>query len=131
MFLLLNSNRPKEAILSCAAGILVACGGMIKLGWKVDHVISHTCPLSQRPYFCRAGRIPDPTENMLQELYEKLTFKNWHFGHFHVNTRVNHFIVTSMKYGDLRITFMAVIMTIIVGDIHGEANPMKCFAAVL
>jgi hypothetical protein len=65
-----------------------ACNNLDKVGWKVDHVITHSCPLSQRPHFLQSKRIPDPTESMLQQLYEKLTFKTWHFGHFHVSKQV-------------------------------------------
>ena len=36
-------------------------------------------------------RSKDPTEDMLQRLYEKLTFKSWHFGHFHLSERVDKF----------------------------------------
>jgi hypothetical protein len=68
-----------------------ACRNLDKVGWQVDHVISHTCPSSQRPLFFNANRSDDPTENMLQELYEKLTFHTWHFGHFHINKQVDKF----------------------------------------
>lgn len=60
-------------------------------GWRVDHVITHTCPVSQRPHFLESPRIPDPTENMLQEIYQKITFRTWHFGHFHINRQVGNF----------------------------------------
>lgn len=45
-----------------------ACINLDKVGWHVDHVISHTCPLSQRPLFLQSKWIPDPTESMLQQL---------------------------------------------------------------
>jgi hypothetical protein len=60
-----------------------ACRNLDTVGWKVDHVITHTCPLSHRPHFMKSSRVPDTTETMLQRLYEKLTFRTWHFGHFH------------------------------------------------
>lgn len=56
-----------------------------RVGWQVDHVISHTCPSSERSHFLESLRIPDPTEPILQMIYEKLAFKTWHFGHFHTN----------------------------------------------
>lgn len=68
-----------------------ACRNLEKVNWQVDHVISHTCPLSQRPHFLKSSRVPDPTEDMLQQIYEKLTFKSWHFGHFHHNEQVGKF----------------------------------------
>lgn len=68
-----------------------ACRNLDKVGWKVDHVITHTCPASVRAHFLRDSRIPDPTESMLQQLYEKLTFHTWHFGHFHVEEQSGSF----------------------------------------
>lgn len=68
-----------------------ACRNLDKVNWTVDHVITHTCPLSQRHYFLQSNRAPDPTEIMLQELFEKLTFRTWHFGHFHINEQVGKF----------------------------------------
>lgn len=62
-----------------------------RVGWRVDHVISHTCPSSERPFFLKSSRIPDPTETILQEIYEKLTFISWHFGHFHINHQLGKF----------------------------------------
>ena len=76
-----------------------ACSNLDKAGWQVDHVITHTCPRSQRNYFQKSPRIPDSTEDMLQELYEKLTFRTWHFGHFHVDQQVGRFYC---HYGNVR-----------------------------
>ncbi len=76
-----------------------ACRNLDKIGWKVAHVISHTCPLSERPHFLKKSRIPDPTEIMLQDLCEKLTFKTWHFGHFHINEQVGKF---NCHYNEVR-----------------------------
>lgn len=60
-----------------------ACRNLDKVNWKVNHVISHTCPTSMRQNFIR-GKKPDPTEAMLQRLLDNgLVFDSWHFGHFH------------------------------------------------
>jgi hypothetical protein len=68
-----------------------AYANLDKIGWQVNHVITHTCPASLRLHFQQSPRLPDPVENMLQQIYEKLTFKTWHFGHFHVNKRFGKF----------------------------------------
>ncbi|MBK5275554.1 MAG: metallophosphoesterase [Desulfuromonadales bacterium] len=68
-----------------------ACQNLDRVGWMVDYVITHTCPESQRHHFLANSRIPDPTETMLQKLYEKLNFKSWHFGHFHLNKQIDKF----------------------------------------
>jgi hypothetical protein len=59
----------------------------------VDYVISHTCPVSQRILFGGRKHLPDPTETMLQELWDRgLEFGAWHFGHFHLERRVDKFV---------------------------------------
>lgn len=63
-----------------------------KVGWYVDYVITHTCPTSQRALFMTELRPPDPTEAMLQEIYNRIYFKAWHFGHFHVEKQVDNFV---------------------------------------
>lgn len=72
-----------------------ACRNLERVGWQVDHVITHTCPASKRQLFMnssQAKRLQDPTELMLQELYEKLSFLTWHFGHFHYEQQEDRFI---------------------------------------
>jgi len=70
-----------------------ACRNLDKVGWKVDYVLSHTCPTSQRAAFDGGNRPPDPTEAMLQELLDRgLEFREWHFGHFHAEKQVDRFI---------------------------------------
>jgi len=69
-----------------------------RVGWKVDHVLTHTCPVSQRSLLCEKRRPADPTEAILQDLLDRgLEFKTWHFGHFHVERRVGHFMCHSDK----------------------------------
>jgi hypothetical protein len=68
-----------------------ACRNLDRVGWQVDHVITHTCPASQRQLFMRE-RKSDPTEAMLQRFLDNgLEFNNWHFGHFHLNEQLNKF----------------------------------------
>jgi hypothetical protein len=70
-----------------------ACRNLDKVGWKVDYVISHTCPASQRATFGGRERLSDPTEAMLQKLWDQdLSFGAWHFGHFHQVKRDGRFI---------------------------------------
>lgn len=70
-----------------------ACRNLDKTGWKVDHVITHTCPVSQQKLFSGSGRPADPTELMLQEFLDRgLEFTSWHFGHFHNEHRVGQFV---------------------------------------
>ncbi len=69
-----------------------ACRNLDKVGWKVDYVISHTCPESQLGLFNKSRCSKDPTEAMLQKLIDRnLEFGSWHFGHFHWDQHVGRF----------------------------------------
>ncbi len=69
-----------------------ACLNLDRVGWRVDYVITHTCPKSVRKHFLKAAeRVADPTEDMLERLYERIEFREWHFGHFHVDASFERF----------------------------------------
>ena len=69
------------------------CQNLNKVGWKVDYVISHTCPESQLGIFDRVRHLKDPTEVMLQKLLDRgLNFDSWHFGHFHLEREEGKFV---------------------------------------
>jgi hypothetical protein len=77
-----------------------ACRNLDKIGWTVDYVISHTCPQSQLGSFNKARYSKDPTEAMLQDLWDRgLKFDYWHFGHFHWEHRVDRFVC---HYNDVK-----------------------------
>lgn len=62
------------------------------IGWKVDVVFSHTCPLSQEPKEMYIGSIDQSTvdkstEIFLDELYHKLQFRKWYCGHWHCDKK--------------------------------------------
>ncbi|KAB0667704.1 hypothetical protein F6V25_03130 [Oryzomonas japonica] len=69
-----------------------ACRNLDRIGWKVDYVISHTCPQSRLAHFLHGSLPSDPTGIILQEIYERLEFGSWHFGHFHFEKRVDNFV---------------------------------------
>lgn len=59
--------------------------------WEVDVVLSHTCPRSRvpmdaiRPELLEES-IPDfSTEDWLETILQRLTFKRWYVGHFHLD----------------------------------------------
>jgi len=58
---------------------------LIMSKWEVDYVFTHTAPHSVLPEFYKSYKPNDPTQKMLDEYYEKLKFKHWYCGHFHVN----------------------------------------------
>ena len=61
---------------------------------KVDYVITHTCPqevaeiLSGRHGF---GKVEDPTGKTLSHIASMVDFKQWFFGHWHVNENLGKF----------------------------------------
>lgn len=66
-----------------------------KVNWRVDYVLSHTCPVSiigdvmqKTPII--TGKFKDPVAEYLYEIYKKLEFKEWHFGHFHTDIRLDY-----------------------------------------
>lgn len=61
-----------------------------KHGGEVDYVITHTCPQEVADWLCRVyghprGKDRDPLGSMLSHISSVLTFKDWYFGHWHLN----------------------------------------------
>ena len=59
-----------------------------KNDWKVDIVLTHTCPTETEPRhlflpFIDQESVDKSTEQWLQTIADRLTFKKWYFGHFH------------------------------------------------
>ena len=57
-------------------------------GWKVDGVLSHTCPYTTRPTHLFLSEINQNTvdssmEKWLETISQKLDFTKWYFGHYH------------------------------------------------
>ena len=60
---------------------------------QIDVVLTHTCPYSNIPYHLFLKNIDQSTvdnsmEYFLQEVKEKIKYKNWFFGHFHNNEQI-------------------------------------------
>lgn len=60
---------------------------------EVDTILSHTCPYENIPYHLFLKSIDQSTvdnsmEYFLQEIKEKIKYKNWFFGHFHGNEQI-------------------------------------------
>jgi len=56
--------------------------------WKVDVVLSHTCPTFTIPVhlflsFIDQSMVDKSTEEWLQTIADKLDFSKWYFGHYH------------------------------------------------
>ncbi len=67
-----------------------------KKDWKIDLVLSHTCPFDYRPIeaFLAGGNqniIDNSTEKWLQTIENKLEYSTWYCGHFHINKKYDKF----------------------------------------
>lgn len=63
-----------------------------KCDWCVDYVFSHTVPVQYEPVWAfipgvNQDLVDKTMERWLQELLEKLTFKGWFAGHYHVESQ--------------------------------------------
>lgn len=67
---------------------------LARAGWKVDVVFSHTCPYKYRPM---EAMLPDldqktvdtTTEEWLDQIEERLKYRKWYCGHWHINKRID------------------------------------------
>lgn len=74
---------------------------LIEHQWKVDYVLTHTAPSTIIPHLKDAiiesgekwydkndSRTEDPLSIYFEEIYQNLSFKQWAFGHFHVDMSI-------------------------------------------
>lgn len=56
-----------------------------KVGFDVDYIITHTCPLGTVSYMIGShGIIQEfPLQNYLEWVRENVSYTNWYFGHWH------------------------------------------------
>lgn len=60
-----------------------------KCNYKVDYVISH-CTSTVTQAIMSAGEFePDELTDYLQKIKDKLDFKKWFFGHYHINRQID------------------------------------------
>lgn len=62
-----------------------------QMNWKVDVILSHTVPIKAEPTWAFKPRkepitVDKSTEKWLQTIYDRLDFKEWYAGHYHVET---------------------------------------------
>lgn len=65
-----------------------------KLDWKVDIVLSHTCPAKYTPieaYFSGIdqSQVDKSTEEWLDTIEDRLTYQRWYCGHWHINKHID------------------------------------------
>lgn len=64
-------------------------------GWRVDAVLTHTCPLKYEPTeaflpIIDQASVDKSTEEWLDTLERKLEYKKWFCGHFHIDKTIDN-----------------------------------------
>lgn len=62
--------------------------------WKIDCVLSHTCPFKYLPRevflpMIDQSTVDQTTEKWLGEIEEKLDYKKWYCGHYHTSKKID------------------------------------------
>jgi len=65
-----------------------------RLGWQVDIVLSHTCPLRYEPREAfldgiDQAKVDKSTELWLDEIEARLQYRRWYCGHHHTTKRID------------------------------------------
>lgn len=80
---------------------------LTSVNWKVDVVLSHTVPYNYRPVDAFLTDIDDSgidtsTEEWLQSIEDRLDYKRWYCGHYHLSRRIDKIQLMFEDYMDLR-----------------------------
>lgn len=65
---------------------------LIKCNYKVDYVITHCCSTSMQRIlegYLERTLVPDTLTDYFQDLEEKLEYKHWFFGHYHLDIDID------------------------------------------
>ena len=91
-------EQPSDEIKACVEQKLE------DLNWKIDAVLSHTCPERYMPVEAflsgiDQSTVDNSTEEWLGRIEEKLDYKAWYCGHWHINKRIDgmHFLFDSYE----------------------------------
>lgn len=76
--------------------------------WKVDGVLSHTCPYKYRPTetflpFINQDTVDNSTEHWLDEIEDKLQYSKWLCGHWHIDKKIDRmrFMMNDFECSDI------------------------------
>lgn len=78
-----------------------------RLNWKIDYIFSHTCPLSYIPTDCYINGVNQEgvdrtTEEWLDTIENKLDYKKWYCGHWHIDRLVDKIKFVFNDFVELR-----------------------------
>ena len=91
-------EQPSEEIKRRTENNLAACG------WKVDVVLSHTCPQKYVPVEAfmpglDQSLVDHSTDDWLDTIEERLQYQSWYCGHWHIDKHIDrlHFMMHSVE----------------------------------
>ena len=66
------------------------------MGWKADLVLTHTCPRKWVPTEkfipgVDQSTVDTGTEDWLDQIEDRLTYRNWYCGHWHIDKQIHNF----------------------------------------
>ena len=74
------------------------------IGWKIDTVLSHTCPYKAIPVEAflpglDQSKVDNSTERWLDDIEGRLSYSHWLCGHWHIDKRLDrfHFLMDSFE----------------------------------
>lgn len=76
--------------------------------WKVDIVLSHTRPLKYEPIESFMSGVDQSrgdksTEQWLDEIEDRLDYKKWYCGNYHLEKRIDKMEIMFENYDELRV----------------------------
>lgn len=83
-----EDEQPSELIKKKVESVLE------KENWKIDRVLSHTCPKKYTPIeaflpLINQSTVDNSTEEWLDTIEDKLQYKSWFCGHWHIDKSVD------------------------------------------
>ena len=93
-------EQPSQEIKTCVESKLE------HLGWKVDVVLSHTVPLKYEPTEVflpgiNQSKVDKSTEQWLSRIEERLLYRKWYAGHYHVAKSIDRMQIMFEDYDAL------------------------------
>lgn len=92
-----SDEQPSDEIKQCVINALEHCN------WKIEQVLSHTCPSKYIPTEAflsgiDQSSVDNSTENWLDEIENKLDYKRWLCGHWHIDKKIDklHFLMDDL-----------------------------------
>lgn len=77
-----------------------------RVGWDVDIVLTHTCPIKYEPTevflpFVDQSTVDKSTEEWLGTIEERLSYQRWYCGHFHTIKSIDRLRFLFQDYAEL------------------------------